>query len=195
MSQLKQHLELLLIGFALLTGIMLYGNVAFSQQLIVVSLTTLGMYYLMSGALVLFDKRVERVMRFLYFVGMWSLSFGLLGLVFRLRFWVNGENVLMTGFAFGAVVLLVAVIYRQTTPRAKRKGVIDQLKPLINRLAIYPLVFVGFYLLPTGTLYTYFGAFRHHPAYVEKMLESHANPSDTLLQQQLEEMEIELSKP
>lgn len=195
MSQLKQHLELLLIGFTLLTGIMLYGNVAFSQQLIVVSLTTLGMYYLMSGALVLFDKRVERVMRFLYFVGMWSLSFGLLGLVFRLRFWVNGENVLMTGFAFGAVVLLVAVIYRQTTPKDKRTNVIAQLKPLINRLAIYPLVFVGFYLWPLADLYEHFGEFRYHAPYIEKLQESHDNPTDTLLRQELEELEKQLSKP
>lgn len=195
MSQLKKNLEFILIGFALLTLIMLYGNVAFSQQLIVVALTTLGMYYLMSGALVLFDKRVERVMRFLYFVGLWSLSFGLLGLVFRLRFWANGENVLMTGFAFGAVVFLVSVIYRQTTPKDKRAGVVGQLKPLINRLAIYPLVFIGFFLWPLESLYHNFGEFRYHQPYVEKLIESHQNPQDTVLQQQLEEMEIELTRP
>lgn len=195
MSQLKKNLEWLLIGFALLTGIMLYGNVAFSQQLIVVSLTTLGMFYLMSGALVLFDRRVERVMRFLYFVGLWSLSFGLLGLVFRLRFWANGENVLMTGFAFGAVVFLVSVIYRQTTPKDKRAGVVAQLKPLINRLAIYPILFLGFFIWPLDSLYHTFGEFRYSEPYIENLIKSHQNPEDTLLQQQMEKMEKELSQP
>lgn len=195
MNQIKKNLEGLFIGFAVLTLIMLYGNVAFSQQLIVVALTTLGMYYLLSGALVLFDKRVERVMRILYFVGLWSLSFGMLGLVFRLRFWANAENVLMTGFAFGAVVFLVAVMYRQTTPKDKRQWVIEQLSPLIKRLAIYPLVFIGFFLWPTESLYRTFGEFRYHEPYVQKLLESHQNPTDTLLHKELEKMEKELVRP
>lgn len=195
MSTLKKNLELLFLFFALLTLIMLYGQVPFAQHLIVVSLTSLGMYYLMSGALVLFDKRVERVMRMLYFVGLWSVSFGLLGMVFRLRFWHNGENILLTAFGFSAVVLLIAVVYRQTTPKEKRPPVIHQLQPLIKRLAVYPVLFFLFYWWPVDALYQQFGRYRHHEAYVEAFLEAYHAPGDSIKQARLEKLEKELQQP
>ena len=137
----RQHLETILILFAVLTLGLLAGDVAFSERLIVVSLATLAMYYLMSGALVLFDKRVNRPMRILYFVGLWSICMGLLGVIFRLRFWLNSETLLMVATSIGAGSLVVLLLMRQMAGNEGSSQQREQLKPLFIRLLVYPAFF------------------------------------------------------
>lgn len=192
MMDWRKWAEPVMIGFAAITLLALYGQVSFAPQLVVVSLATLGMYYLLSGGLVLFDSRVERVMRFLYFVGLWSMANGLIGLIFRLRFWQRGDILLMMGIAFGAVVMLVSLFYRQTTPIDRRPAVIQQFTPLLRRLTIYPILFFVFYLWPTESLYRHFGEFRHNETYVRTFLDAWQNPQDSIKQVELEVLDKQI---
>ena len=190
----KQHLETLLILFAVLTLGLLAGNVAFSERLIVVSLATLAMYYLMSGTLVLFDKRVGRPLRILYFVGLWSISMGLLGVIYRLRFWVNSEPLLMVATGLGAGALVVLLVMRYLMGGEQSEQLRAQLKPLFIRLLVFPALFLLALSVPNYELYQTFGAHRDSPEYIERFIQSIENPEDSLLQQQFQHYEDSLKQ-
>lgn len=190
----RKHIETILILFAVFTVVLLGTNVSFSDRLIVVSIATLAMYYLMSGTLVLFDSRVTRPMRILYFVGLWSICIGLLGIIFRLRFWINSELVLMVASGLSVGTLVVVLLMRQMAGGDQSQYTREQLKPLFTRLLIYPLFFIVFLSVPNRELYRSLGPNRDNPEYIERFIESIENPEDSVIQQQFQEYQDSINQ-
>jgi len=106
----KNWLEPALIAFVLFSIGLQYFRIEMAERLVVLSCTALALYYLLSGALVLFNKQVTRSMRMLYFFGLWSISVGLIGVIYTFRFWPNGRNLLMLGFSFGTAVMMILLL-------------------------------------------------------------------------------------
>lgn len=180
----KKHSEIILILFGFLTGLMLFGNIEFSERLIVVSTMSLGLYYLMSGALVLFNRHVLRLIRIIYFIGLWSITVGYLGIAFRLRFWPNSGMLLLMAIGFGVVVMSVLILYRFDS-KEKKPELRKQLSPLFKRLLFYPALFLLFYMIPNLQLYQSIGPERHDPEYTGLFIELLENPTDSLKQKAL----------
>lgn len=190
----KKHFEFIVILFCLVTLLFLYGQVPFSERLMIVGFSTLSLFYLLSGALVLFNSSIWRYMRLMYFVGLWSISIGLLGTIFKLGFWQNSNLLLMVGFSFGLVLLLFMFSYwRAIKPEAKVIAV-DQLKPLLSRLAVYPIIFLLLFNLPNRTLYHWIGDYNDDEKYIQLFFQTLENPEDEEAQEAFEKYKEELEE-
>lgn len=178
-----KYMEMIFIGLATLTAIMLYGNVLLAGKLVVMGFSVLSFYYLLSGALVLFDPKVERSMRILYFVGLWTISTGLLGCIFRLLFWINNELLLLMASLFGVAVLFVSLVYQLQAAPGERRAIRHQLSPLFKRILVYPALFFLLYATSVETLYRNFGTHRLNEEYIEVFLDAYYHPEDSLKQE------------
>jgi peptidoglycan/LPS O-acetylase OafA/YrhL len=176
---LKKHLEIFLIGFGLLTILMLYFNTPFSGRLIVASTMTLGLYYLMSGTLVLFNSQFIKPIRIIYFTGLWSILIGYTGLAFKLRFWNHGNTLLLMGISSGLVIMLMVLVYKKSLAK-KEKDIIPQLNPIFKRILIYPAIFFMFYITPNIILYQNFGDKRDDKEYVRLFIDVVDHPGDSV---------------
>lgn len=180
-----------LIAFTLFSIGLQYFRVEMAERLLVLSCSALALYYLLSGALVLFTKQVTRSMRMLYFFGLWSISVGLVGVIYTFRFWPNGGNLLMLGFSFGTAVMMILLLYRVMIKKNDR-SVRRQLAPLYTRLLIYPVLFLSLQLTPFDPLFHSFNKYRNHEEYREILKQTIDNPADTILQKKLIRIEKKL---
>ena len=187
----KNWMEPGLIVFALLSMGLQYFQVEMAERLLVLSCSALALYYLLSGTLVLFNKQVTRSMRMLYFFGLWSISVGLVGVIYTFRFWPNGGNLLMLGFSFGTAVMMILLLYRVMIKKNDR-SVRRQLSPLYARLLVYPVIFLILQLTPFDLLFHSFNKYRDHEEYREILKQTIDNPVDTLLQKKLIRIEKRL---
>jgi hypothetical protein len=180
-----------LIVFALLSIGLQYFQVEMAERLLVLSCSALALYYLLSGALVLFNKQVVRSMRMIYFFGLWSISVGLVGVIYTFRFWPNGGNLLMLGFSFGTAVMMILLLYRVMIKKNDR-SIRRQLSPLYMRLLVYPVIFLILQLTPFDLLFHSFNKYRDHEEYREILKQTIDHPADTLLQKKLIRIEKKL---
>ena len=185
MKLLKKYFEMLLILFALLSAVLAWGEMSFAALLMLTSFMTLAFYYMLSAVLVLADKRVSRPVRLLFVVGLYVLSAGIAGSLFRMLFWTGGEALLISALSFGAAVLIIAAVY-YTKLKAELKDVIgSQLASLIKRVVPYLLLFALTYLAPTATLFDLVGQNRNDIRYRALFLKSMDNPDDADLRDSL----------
>lgn len=191
--KLKQYLEPILLVFAIFTIILQYNEVAYSSRLTVMSMSVVALYYLLSGALVLFNKRVANAMRIIYSIGLWSIAVGLVGTISKLQFWPNAGIQLLLGFGIGIVVMIIVLTYRFTVNEASKSAVHDQLVPIFNRLLVFPILFLLVYFAPFDATYQSFGKYRDSEQYQEVLKQSLENPMDSTYRNQLKELEKELS--
>ncbi len=187
----KNWMEPGLIAFTLFSIGLQYFRVEMAERLLVLSCSALALYYLLSGALVLFTKQVTRSMRMLYFFGLWSISVGLVGVIYTFRFWPNGRNLLMLGFSFGTAVMMILLLYRMMVKKNDR-SIRRQLAPLYTRLLIYPVLFLSLQLTPFDPLFHSFNKYRDHEEYREILKQTIDNPADTILQKKLIRIEKKL---
>ncbi|GEM_PF-2294773 len=187
----KNWMEPGLIAFTLFSIGLQYFRVEMAERLLVLSCSALALYYLLSGALVLFTKQVTRSMRMLYFFGLWSISIGLVGVIYTFRFWPNGRNLLMLGFSFGTAVMMILLLYRMMVKKNDR-SIRRQLAPLYTRLLIYPVLFLSLQLTPFDPLFHSFNKYRDHEEYREILKQTIDNPADTILQKKLIRIEKKL---
>lgn len=191
---LKKNFEAIVILFSIVALLFLYGRLPFSERLMIVGLSTLSLYYLLSGALVLFNSRIWRIMRLIYFVGLWSISIGLLGVIFKLSFWQNSRILLLVSFSSGmAVLIFIFSYYRTIKPEAKTIAA-DQLKPVLYRLAVYPLLFLLLFNVSSRSLYTYMGAHREDQQYIDLLMDTLDNPDDQKAAKALEDYKKEMEE-
>ncbi len=187
----KNWMEPGLIAFTLFSIGLQYFRIEMAERLLVLACSALALYYLLSGALVLFTKQVTRSMRMLYFFGLWSISVGLVGVIYTFRFWPNGRNLLMLGFSFGTAVMMILLLYRVMIKKNDR-SVRRQLAPLYSRLLLYPVIFLILQLTPFDPLFHSFNKYREHEEYREILKQTIDNPADTLLQKKLIRIEKKL---
>jgi len=187
----KNWMEPGLIAFTLFSIGLQYFRIEMAERLLVLACSALALYYLLSGALVLFTKQVTRSMRMLYFFGLWSISVGLVGVIYTFRFWPNGGNLLMLGFSFGTAVMMILLLYRVMIKKNDR-SVRRQLAPLYSRLLLYPVIFLILQLTPFDPLFHSFNKYRDHEKYREILKQTIDNPADTLLQKKLIRIEKKL---
>ena len=154
----------------------------------------LGLYYLLSGTLVLFDKRVNRSLRLAYGVGLWALGMGMLGLIYTFHFWKNSQSLLMMAAGFSMAVLVFLLLNYTFLPTDNKPGAGRQFTPLLSRLLIYLPLFLMLVFLPTRTLYHYFGPFRNNTEYIDRLMDALNHPEDTIKAYQLELIEKQINE-
>ncbi len=184
----KNLLEPGLILFAVLTLFLLYGRIPFAERLLVISFSSLALYYLLSGALVLFNRQVAHPIRLLYFFGLWSISMGILGAIYIFRFWPNGKNLLMLAFAISTATMMILLLY-QVIIKKNVESIRMQLAPLFKRLLIYPVIFLVLQVLPFEVLFSTFNRYRENEAYREALQKTMVNPADSAAQKRVIKME------
>ena len=190
MKFIRQYFEFLLIGFCLFTLLMLLLKIDFSDRLIVVSIALLAFYYLLSGALVLFNKQVLHGMRLIYFIGLWSVTVGLIGIVYKLRFWYNSDMLLLFAVTFNMVTLIFMFGYWHTSKKDVKVIIASQLKPILYRLLVFPVFFFFFYTISHYWLYERIGPYRDDAKYMQLYLKALENPKDYESQQEYRNYEI-----
>jgi len=184
----KNLLEPGLILFAIFTLFLLYSRAAFAERLVVLSFSSLALYYLLSGALVLFNRQVAHPIRLLYFFGLWSISIGIVGVIYLFRFWPNGKNLLALAFAIATAIMMILLIYRIGFKK-NDESIRLQLSPLFKRLLIYPILFLLLQLLPFDVLFSTFNRYRNNDEYREAIHKVIDNPADSLAQKKVIKME------
>ncbi len=191
---MKRHFEFWLIAFVLLCLFLLYGRMQFATALTVAALGMLGLYYLLSGTLVLFDNRVNRSLRLAYGIGLWALGMGMAGLIYTFHFWKNSRFLLMIAVGFSIAVLILLLISYYFLPVENKSSNGRQYVPILSRLLIYLPVFLLFIFIPNRTLYHYFGPFRDNDKYIDRLIDALDHPGDSTKAYQLELIEQKLNE-
>lgn len=116
-------------------------------------------------------------------VGSVALGFALAaivsGILFKLQIWPGGDNMLLSGLTFLALILTIAIISNQF-----KKS--DFFRRIYYRGFIIGSLGILILFTPTTTLIDIY--FRHDKEYGEKMKETLENPYDQKLQQELQEL-------
>lgn len=178
----KKNLEILLLLFVLLSIGLKFSAVAIGEGLTLLAGACLAFYYLASGILVLADRRrVERLMRLLYFIGLWAVCMSVLGIIGRLHFYLfpsDRELLLISLASLFATLLLAWLLSTNRRDAEEKKLFKHQLQPLALRAGIAFLCVALFLSLDYKTIYSYFGAYRHDTEYVRLLMEKMENPGD-----------------
>lgn len=106
-----------------------------AEGLIVITASALAFYYLASGVLVLLDKvNVERIMRIMWFLGMWALAMVVLGAMATVLRWPVADTFLMCGAGGTMATVGFTWLNRQGMDTSIRDAYDTEIRPLARRL-------------------------------------------------------------
>lgn len=179
MSFIKKYFEGILVTAALLSVVLAYGQVAPAPLMMIMCMLLLSFYYLLSAMLVLFDRRVSRAMRLIFIVGLYVISIGLVGSLFKLHLWHGSEMIMILAMSSGAAVLVVMAVYYWLNRTDLSKT--GQLGILAKRVVPFMAIFAFIFMLDYSTIFDNFDEHRHDQRYKELKLRSLADPANAAL--------------
>jgi hypothetical protein len=182
----KRYFEWILIGLAAVSLLLAFGQVRVAPLLMIMSFLILAFYYLLSATLVLTDKRVSRGMRLIFVVGLYMVSIGLVGSLFKLSLWRGSETLLVLALCTGAAVVIVMAVYYWFSSSGTRRSTAQQLGELAKRVLPYLLVTVFVSALPNETIFDNVNPHRSDHSYRALLLQALEQPDDVSLQDSLE---------
>ncbi len=168
----------------------LYVGFAPAQGMTVVLFCTLALYYLASGVLVLLDRQnIEKVMRLIWFLGLWGLSLLVLGAMSKLLFWTSAPMTLLAGGASALAVCAFLLLNRMGLSGELLQAFIRENRPLLRRLVIGLMLSSALYFSSNRVLYSYFGSNRDDPEYVQVLMDYLDHPDDKRAKERWEEQQ------
>jgi len=186
----------IIVGLTAIFGIVLkILHLPGSGILTVLAFSTLSMfYYLFSFALFngirlrdIFKKesyKETNAKRIVGAIGLsWAISAIIMGGLFKLQFWNGASMQLMTGLVTLGVILLIATIFY-----FRNKA--EYYKRVFYRIAIYGVFGIILYLTPTSFLVDIY--YRNNPDYAELYKKVLAEPNNSELREQLEQMRTKM---
>lgn len=176
---LRGQFELINIGLILVALYLLHLEFPPAQGMVVVLCCALSFFYLASGVLVLTDKgNIEKVMRIIWFIGMWAIAIAVLGMMARLLFWESNEILLMVAGAGVLASFAFIVLNRMGLDERVKDAYVMEMRPLMRRLI--PAAAIGAMLFFSNypTLYRVFGEYRHDSDYIELLSNKLNHPSN-----------------
>lgn len=188
----KSYIEIFLITLSILAMLLLFFDIPYADKIVVVPFSALALYYLLSGALVLFNKKIVHGMRLIYFVGLWSITVGLIGFVYKLKFWFNSDLLLLFAAFLAMAVMAFMIIYFRTSGKDSKDSLKYQLQPIFLRLLIYPAIFFIFSTVPHGFLYGVFGEYRENETHMLLYLDVLEDPQNNDKREALQQYEQNL---
>jgi hypothetical protein len=135
MQALTRHLETIAVALAIGAFAALTAGWPSAEGLVVLTGAALAFYYLASGVLVLLDRaRVERLMRLVWFLGLWAVAMVVLGAMARVLDWPSAEGLLLTGAAGCVAAAGFGWLNRQGLDDELRAAYDAEMMPLGRRL-------------------------------------------------------------
>jgi hypothetical protein len=177
---MHRWIEPMLLALILLSLFLLNKFFEPASGMLTLFAASFAFYYLASGILVLIDKNnIERSMRIIWFMGMWTVSFAIIGCMMRLLFWNGSKIFLLISGASALAVIAYSYLTRMGLQGELKSAYQREMKPMIIRL-IAGLIFAGICFFSSNrSLYYAFGAYRDDPTYVdliERKLNEPGNP-------------------
>lgn len=185
MQFIKKNFEWLLILLCAIGLLLTNGEVTGGPILTMMAFLAVAFYYLLSAVLVLTDKRVERPVRLIFIVGLYVISVGVVGTLFRVLFWQGADIMLIIALSSGVAVLAVVVLFNRFTKGATRYSIKEQLSRLTIRLVPFLFVFAAAHIVPTPIMFDLFAEHRDDSRYKELFLRSLEYPDNHALQDSL----------
>ena len=162
----------------LLAATMIYLEIGFGEQLVVMTFATLALYYLLSAAHVLFNKMILQSIRLTYFIGLWCVMLGLIGAIFKLRFWPYSPMLLVVSVSTGLTVLIFSLALAWLWRKQGKPELSRQIAPIAGRLLGFLPVFLMLYLWPNAQMYGIFGRHRSDAEHTRLLLRTLESPQN-----------------
>lgn len=183
---IKRYFEGILIALALISVLLAFGRVRVAPLLMIMSFLLLAFYYLLSATLVLTDRRVSRPVRLIFVVGLYVVSIGLVGSLFKLSLWRGSETLLVLALCSGGAVLLVMTVFYRLSSSESRRPLGQQLGELAKRLLPYLLISTLAFTLPNEAIFDNLSPHRDDDRYQALLLQALDEGDDVTLQDSLE---------
>ncbi|MFT7588706.1 MAG: hypothetical protein ACI959_000918 [Limisphaerales bacterium] len=179
MDFFKKYFEIINLGLVLLAFYLLHIQFPPAQGMVVILCATLAFFYLGSGILVLLDKNnVEKVMRIIWFTGLWAVAIAVMGIMSRLLFWESNEIFMMVAGAGCLASFAFIILNRMGLDDRIKLAYTREMWPLVRRLVPAMAIGLMLYFSSYPTLYRIFGEYRHDRNYIELISEKLTNPSN-----------------
>lgn len=135
MQALTRNLESIAIFLAIAAFAALTYGWPPAEGLMVITGCGLAFYYLASGVLVLMDRaNIEKLMRVVWFLGLWAVAMVVLGAMARVLDWSSDTMLLLAGGGGCLAAGLFAWLNRQGLQPEVRDAYDLEMKPLARRL-------------------------------------------------------------
>jgi hypothetical protein len=186
MSLIKKYFEGILILLALSSAVLALGQVRVAPLCMMTSFLALSFYYLLSAILVLTDKRISKPVRLTFVVGLYVVSIGIVGSLFKLLLWRGGDTLMIVALSSAVAVLIVVAAFRVLLNKEARTWAWPQLAVLLKRLVPYAVTFALISFHSDEVIFENFNYHRRDQAYKELLLKSLDDPGNQALKDSLQ---------
>lgn len=177
---LSKYFEFILIGLTLLFLMIKPAMPQYGERISMLFFGSLSFYYLASAVLVFLDKkRIGRMMRLLYLIGLWAVSFSVIAVMARTLLLELDKELLIIALSACIGTLLFCWIYFRGLEEKDKEIFKDQIPPLVLRNLISTFIVIAFLVIGNYAVYDMFGTHKKDPVYTEKIVNAYEHPGDT----------------
>ena len=178
----RKYIEWLLILQVIFSMVLIYLQVEVGYVLNMLTTWLLAFFYLLSSIRVIRDKRIERLLKLLYFFGLTSYALGWMGMMLKINFWPGSNEILILGCSGTLVVLIFYFL------RFQKEDNSFNIQPLLIRGIPFILLFAYFALMSPTNTYGNFGRFKDDVEFSQAFIQAFENPEDPVAQEKLDHL-------